>query len=89
MDSGDIGGISLSEVNAKTIERAAKVVKIVAVEVAFSLFSCTGPLFNLFSVSRKIMLSMWAGGRNIAHALGGARSHLTLGHICEQGHIEN
>ncbi len=40
VDSGDVGGIALSEVSAKTIERAVKVVKIVAVEVEFSLFSC-------------------------------------------------
>lgn len=37
--NGDIGGISLSEVSAATIEKAAKVTKIVAVEVELSLFS--------------------------------------------------
>jgi pyridoxine 4-dehydrogenase len=36
---GKIGGIALSEVNANTIRQAAKVAKITAVEVEFSLFS--------------------------------------------------
>jgi pyridoxine 4-dehydrogenase len=37
--SGKIGGISLSEVSEKTIRRAAKVAKIAAVEVEFSLWA--------------------------------------------------
>jgi pyridoxine 4-dehydrogenase len=37
--AGKLGGISLSEVNATTIRKAAKVHKIAAVEVEFSLFS--------------------------------------------------
>jgi pyridoxine 4-dehydrogenase len=37
--AGKIGGISLSEVSANTIRRAAKVAKISAVEVEFSMFS--------------------------------------------------
>jgi pyridoxine 4-dehydrogenase len=37
--AGKIGGISLSEVSANTIRRAAKVAKISAVEVEFSLWS--------------------------------------------------
>jgi pyridoxine 4-dehydrogenase len=37
--AGKIGGISLSEIGEKTIRRAAKVVKVVAVEVEFSLFA--------------------------------------------------
>lgn len=37
--AGKIGGISLSEVSAETIRRAAKVHKISAVEVEFSLFT--------------------------------------------------
>jgi pyridoxine 4-dehydrogenase len=36
---GKIGGISLSEVSAATIQRAVKVTKIVAVEVELSLWS--------------------------------------------------
>ncbi len=42
---GKIGGVALSEVNANTIREAAKVTKIVAVEVEISLFS-TEPLSN-------------------------------------------
>lgn len=37
--AGKIGGIGLSEVSAATIERAAKVTKIAAVEVELSLWS--------------------------------------------------
>jgi pyridoxine 4-dehydrogenase len=37
--AGKIGGISLSEVSAQSIRRAAKIAKISAVEVEFSLFS--------------------------------------------------
>jgi len=37
--AGKIGGISLSEVSAQSIRKAAKVAKISAVEVEFSLFS--------------------------------------------------
>lgn len=43
--TGKIGGIGLSEVSAATIEKAAKVTKIVAVEVELSLWS-TDPLTN-------------------------------------------
>jgi pyridoxine 4-dehydrogenase len=43
--AGNIGGISLSEVSAATIRRAAKVAKIEAVEVELSLW-CTEPLEN-------------------------------------------
>lgn len=39
VQAGKIGGIALSEVSEKTIRRAAKVAKISAVEVEFSLFS--------------------------------------------------
>ncbi|KAG9232924.1 NADP-dependent oxidoreductase domain-containing protein [Amylocarpus encephaloides] len=39
VDSGDIGGISLSEVSAATIHRAVKVTKIVGCEVELSLWS--------------------------------------------------
>ncbi|WPG99229.1 pyridoxal reductase [Acrodontium crateriforme] len=39
IDAGKLGGISLSECSADTIRRAAKVVKISAVEVEFSLWS--------------------------------------------------
>jgi len=39
VNAGKIGGIALSEVSAATIHRAAKVTKIVAVEVEFSLWS--------------------------------------------------
>jgi pyridoxine 4-dehydrogenase len=39
VDAGKIGGISLSEVRAETIRRAAKVAKIAAVEVEFSLWA--------------------------------------------------
>ena len=42
---GKIGGIALSEVNANTIRAAAKMTKIVAVEVEISLF-CTEALSN-------------------------------------------
>lgn len=42
---GKIGGVALSEVNANTIREAAKVTKIVAVEIEISLFS-TEPLSN-------------------------------------------
>ncbi|KAI1460479.1 putative aldo/keto reductase [Annulohypoxylon moriforme] len=39
IDTGKIGGISLSEVRAETIHEAVKLVKVVAVEVELSLFS--------------------------------------------------
>jgi len=39
VEAGKLGGISLSEVGEKTIRRAAKVAKISAVEVEFSLWS--------------------------------------------------
>lgn len=39
IDAGKLGGISLSEVNAQTIHEAAKITKVVAVEVELSLFS--------------------------------------------------
>ncbi|KAH8597915.1 aldo/keto reductase [Bisporella sp. PMI_857] len=39
IQTGKLGGISLSEVNAATVHEAAKVTKIVACEVEFSLFS--------------------------------------------------
>ena len=42
---GKIGGVALSEVNANTIREAAKITKILAVEVEISLFS-TEPLHN-------------------------------------------
>lgn len=45
VDAGNIGGISLSEVSAATIRRAAKVAKIQSVEVELSLWS-TEPLEN-------------------------------------------
>ncbi|KAL2258151.1 hypothetical protein VTK26DRAFT_8650 [Humicola hyalothermophila] len=45
VESGHIGGISLSEVSAATIRRAAKVVKIQSVELELSLWS-TDPLEN-------------------------------------------
>lgn len=37
--AGKLGGVSLSEVNAETIKKAAKITKIVAVEAEFSMFS--------------------------------------------------
>jgi len=43
--TGKIGGIALSEVSAATIERAAKVTKIVAVEIELSLWA-VDPLSN-------------------------------------------
>lgn len=39
MKEGKLGGISLSECSAETIRRAAKIHKIAAVEVEFSMFS--------------------------------------------------
>jgi pyridoxine 4-dehydrogenase len=45
VEKGNIGGISLSEVSAATIRRAAKVAKIESVEVELSLW-CTEPLEN-------------------------------------------
>lgn len=45
VDAGNIGGISLSEVSAATLRRAAKVAKIESVEVELSLW-CTEPLEN-------------------------------------------
>jgi len=45
IDTGKLGGISLSEVRAETIHEAAKITKVVAVEVELSLFS-TEPLHN-------------------------------------------
>lgn len=45
VDAGNIGGISLSEVSAATIRRAAKVARIESVEVELSLWS-TEPLEN-------------------------------------------
>ncbi|GAP84948.1 putative aldo keto reductase [Rosellinia necatrix] len=45
IDTGKVGGISLSEVRAETIHEAAKVAKIVACEVELSLFA-TDVLYN-------------------------------------------
>lgn len=45
VDEGKIGGVALSEVSANTIREAAKITKIVAVEVELSLWS-TEPLNN-------------------------------------------
>jgi pyridoxine 4-dehydrogenase len=45
VDKGIIGGIALSEVSAATIRRAAKITKIVAVEIELSLWA-TGALEN-------------------------------------------
>lgn len=45
VDEGKIGGVSLSEVSAQSIRRAAKITKIVAVEVELSLW-CLDPLNN-------------------------------------------
>ncbi|KAH6650204.1 NADP-dependent oxidoreductase domain-containing protein [Chaetomium tenue] len=45
VDAGNIGGISLSEVSAATIRRAAKITKIHSVEVELSLWA-TEPLEN-------------------------------------------
>jgi pyridoxine 4-dehydrogenase len=45
VNDGKIGGVALSEVNADTIRQAARVTKIVAVEIELSLFS-TEPLTN-------------------------------------------
>lgn len=45
VEEGLIGGIALSEVNAETIRKAARLAKILAVEVEISLFE-TGPLGN-------------------------------------------
>lgn len=45
VNEGKIGGVALSEVNADTIREAAKITKIVAVEIELSLF-CTEPLTN-------------------------------------------
>lgn len=45
VDAGKIGGISLSEVSAATIQEAVKITKVVAVEVELSLWS-TDPLEN-------------------------------------------
>ncbi|KAI8632546.1 NADP-dependent oxidoreductase domain-containing protein [Xylariaceae sp. FL1651] len=42
---GKIGGVTLSEVNANSIRQAAKVVKVVGVEIEMSLFH-TDPLYN-------------------------------------------
>ncbi|KAI2466791.1 putative aldo/keto reductase [Annulohypoxylon bovei var. microspora] len=39
VETGKIGGISLSEVRAETIHEAVKIIKVVAVEVELSLFS--------------------------------------------------
>ncbi|KAI0889397.1 putative aldo/keto reductase [Annulohypoxylon maeteangense] len=39
IDTGKIGGISLSEVRAETIHEAVKIIKVVGVEVELSLFS--------------------------------------------------
>lgn len=45
VDAGKIGGVALCEVNAETIREAAKITKIVAVEIELSLWS-TEPLTN-------------------------------------------
>ncbi|KAI8629409.1 pyridoxal reductase [Xylariaceae sp. FL1651] len=45
IDTGKVGGISLSEVRAETIHEAVKIAKIVAVEVELSLFQ-TDVLYN-------------------------------------------
>ena len=45
VEQGKIGGVALSEVSAETIREAARITKIVAVEIELSLF-CTDPLKN-------------------------------------------
>ena len=45
VDQGKIGGVALCEVSAETIREAAKITKIVAVEVELSLYT-TEPLTN-------------------------------------------
>lgn len=45
VEQGKIGGVALSEVNAETIKQAAKITKIVAVEIELSLWQ-TDPLEN-------------------------------------------
>lgn len=45
VDEGKIGGVALCEVSANTIRKAAKITRIVAVEVELSLWS-TEPLTN-------------------------------------------
>ncbi|KAI0419736.1 NADP-dependent oxidoreductase domain-containing protein [Xylaria grammica] len=45
VQQGKIGGVTLTEVNAKTIRQAAKIVKVVGVEIEVSLFH-TDPLHN-------------------------------------------
>ena len=45
VEEGLIGGIALSEVNAETIRQAARLARIISVEVEISLFE-TGPLKN-------------------------------------------
>lgn len=45
VSEGKIGGVGLSEVNSKTLRRAAGVAKIKAVEIELSLFT-PGPLTN-------------------------------------------
>ncbi|KAI0450705.1 NADP-dependent oxidoreductase domain-containing protein [Xylaria acuta] len=47
---GKIGGVTLSEVNAKSIRQAAKVVKVAGVEIELSLFH-TDPLHNGISAA--------------------------------------
>ncbi|KAK9475665.1 NADP-dependent oxidoreductase domain-containing protein [Lipomyces japonicus] len=51
---GLIGGISLSEVKPETIERAAKVHKIEAVEVEFSLFSLEAKDLGVLDTAAKL-----------------------------------
>ncbi len=48
VEKGDIGGIMLSEASAATIEKAAKVTKIIGVEAEFSLWYA--PFYSSFSL---------------------------------------
>ena len=67
VQAGNIGGISLSEVSAATIRRAAKVAKIESVEVELSLWS-TEPLENgVIQACAELDIPILAYGKDRQH----------------------
>ena len=60
VDEGKIGGVSLSETSATSIRRAAKVAKISAVEIEYSLFETTAATNGVFEVCSELSIPIIA-----------------------------
>ena len=85
VDTGKIGGISLSEVSAATIHEAVKVTKVAAVEVELSLWA-TEPLENGVAAACAqygIPLVAYSPiGRGVSRSSPGPRGHLPTSLLC-------